>query len=156
MTAEIKIALDDLRDGSVIKLLQAHRREMLKHSPPESVHALDIEAMKAPTLTFWVASINGVVAGCAALKHLDSTHVELKSMKVSDEFLGRGVGRALLGYLLAEAKRQSYQRLSLETGVMDAFIPARTLYQSVGFTECSPFDNYVYDKHSVCMSLEIA
>jgi len=155
MTLEIKIALDDLSDGKVIALLQKHRQEMLKHSPSESVHALDIDAMKAPNLTFWVASVNGMVAGCGALKQLDNEHAELKSMKVSDEFVGKGVGRALLSFLLTEARKQSYQRLSLETGVMDAFIPARTLYQSVGFIECAPFDDYTYDEHSVCMTLAI-
>jgi len=90
-----------------------------------------------------------------SLKQLDNEHAELKSMKVSDEFVGKGVGRALLSFLLTEARKQSYQRLSLETGVMDAFIPARTLYQSVGFIECAPFDDYTYDEHSVCMTLAI-
>ncbi len=155
MAMEIEITLDDLSDGKVVALLHEHRQEMLKHSPPESVHALDIDAMKAPNLIFWVALVGGTMAGCGALKQLDKKHAELKSMKVSDEFLGTGVGRALLSFLLIEAKNRGYQRLSLETGVMDVFIPARTLYQSVGFTECAPFGDYTFDEHSVCMTLTL-
>ena len=152
---DINIRVDDLSDGQVINLLQEHRKEMLKHSPPEHVHALDVNAMKQPTLTFWRADWGQRIAGCAAFKQLDDTHAELKSMKVTDAVKGRGVGRLLLNHMLSVAKQRGYQRVSLETGTMDAFMPARTLYHSVGFEICEPFDKYVYDKHSVCMSLKI-
>ena len=155
MVAEIKIRRDDLSDGCAISLLQAHRQEMLKHSPAESVHALDIDAIPSASLLFWSAIVNGSIVGCGALKHLDDTHAELKSMKVSDAFVGYGVGRALLTHLLLEAKDRGYKRLSLEAGTMPVFIPARSLYESVGFVPCAPFDGYFYDPNSLCMSLEI-
>ena len=155
MIQKIDIAVDDLSDGKVIQLLQLHRQEMLKHSPAESVHALDVEAMHAPGLTFWSAAVGHSIAACGALKQLDEHHVELKSMKASDAFLGQGVGRALLAYLLAQAKQRGYTRISLETGTMDVFLPARTLYESVGFKHCDPFGGYVQDQYSVCMTLAI-
>jgi len=155
MKLKIKIQLDDLSDGKVIALLQEHRREMLKHSPPESVHALDVDAMHASNLTFWSASTNDGLIACAALKQLDSTHAELKSMKVADAFVGQGVGRSLFNYLLGQAKNRGYNRLSLETGTMKVFEPARTLYESVGFRPCPVFADYVYDPLSVCMTLEL-
>jgi len=155
MISDLEIAIDDLSDGRVIALLQEHRKEMLKHSPPGSVHALDVDAMYVPSIRFWSAVSSGSIVGCAAIKRLDDTHAEVKSMKVVDAYIGQGVGRLLLMHLLSEAKQYGYKRLSLETGTMDVFIPARTLYKSIGFTECQPFDNYVFDKHSVYMSLEI-
>lgn len=155
MIQKIDIAVDDLSDGKVIQLLQLHLNEMFKHSPPESVHALDVEAMHAPGLTFWSASIADSIAACGALKQLDEHHAELKSMKASDAFVGKGVGRALLAHLLEQAKQRGYTRISLETGTMDAFLPARTLYESVGFKKCAPFGDYVNDQYSVCMALEI-
>ena len=155
MKEKIGIEVDDLSDGSVIQLLELHRQEMFKHSPPESVHALDLEAMHAPALTFWKAVVGDTIAACGALKQLDDHHAELKSMKTADAFLGRGVGRALLSHLLQEAKRRGYKRISLETGTMNAFLPARSLYESVGFKKCAPFSDYVNDEFSVCMSLSI-
>lgn len=155
MIEKIHIAVDDLSDGKVVQLLQSHRQEMLKHSPPGSVHALDVDAMHAPELTFWSASVGSAIAACGALKQLSDDHAELKSMKASDEFVGQGIGRALLLHLLSQAKRLGYTRVSLETGTMDAFLPARSLYQSAGFENCEPFSDYVYDRHSVCMTLVI-
>ncbi|MGK0376120.1 MAG: putative acetyltransferase [Arenicella sp.] len=159
MTLEIKIAIDDLSDGAVIELLLAHRQEMLKYSPAESVHALDVNAMKASSLTFWSASIElsnkPVKIACLAFNKLDQQHLELKSMKVSDAYLRQGIGRTLLNYVLAYAKRTGYQKVSLETGSMNAFVAARRLYESVGFAQCPPFSNYVYDQNSVCMSLNL-
>lgn len=148
---------DDLSDGQVIELLELHRLEMLKHSPPENVHALDLDAMRSPNLTFWGACIPNQpkVIACGALKHLDSRHAELKSMKVSDAYIGKGLGRLMLNHLIDAATQQGYQRLSLETGTMDAFIPARGLYKSKGFVECRPFADYFDDPHSVCMTLSL-
>jgi putative acetyltransferase len=165
MSVKINIAIDDLSDGAVFELLQGHRQEMLKHSPVESVHALDSHAMKSPSLIFWSASTELLEEressdqrfkiACVALNRLDQHQLELKSMKVSDAYLGLGVGRALLNYVLAYAKRSGYQRISLETGTINVFLAARCLYQSVGFVQCLPFSNYVNDQHSVCMSLDL-
>lgn len=165
MLRDITIEIDDLGDGAVFELLHAHRQEMLKHSPPESVHALDIDAIKSPSLIFWTArsglsndlgrSSRGVVIGCVALKNLSKQHAELKSMKVTDVYLGQGVGRLLLNHVLAYAKRSGYLRVSLETGTLPVFEPARALYESIGFKQCAPFSNYVYDRCSVCMSLNL-
>ena len=149
---------DDLSDGQVIELLELHRLEMLKHSPPENVHALDVDAMRSPDLTFWSARIPNKqkIIACGALKRLDSGHAELKSMKVSDSYIGKGLGRLMLNHLIEVAQKRGYQRLSLETGTMDAFIPARGLYESIGFVECKPFADYFEDPHSVCMTLKLA
>jgi len=170
MAPEIDIAIINFSDSAevemLIKLLQAHRQGMLKHSPPESVHALDIDAIKSPSLTFWGVRI-GVseqlgqltrepIIACAALNRLSGQHVELKSMKVSDAYLGQGIGRVLLNHVLAYAKRTGYKRVSLETGTMPVFVAARSLYESVGFDQCAPFSNYVYDQNSVCMSLNLS
>jgi len=149
---------DDLSDGQVIELLELHRLEMLKHSPPENVHALDVDAMRSPDLTFWSARIPNKqkIIACGALKRLDSSHAELKSMKVSDTHLGKGLGRLILNHLIEVAAKRGHRRLSLETGTMDAFIPARGLYESTGFVECKPFADYFDDPHSVCMTLKLA
>jgi len=149
---KIVIAQDELTDDSVEQLLAEHRAEMLKHSPPENVHALDSKALRAECLTFWSARINGQHAGCGALKELDSSHGEIKSMKTRESFIRLGVAAALLEEILAEAVRRGYSRVSLETGTMDVFIPARTLYEKAGFVECVPFSNYFEDTHSVCMT----
>ena len=105
-------------DGIEIKqLLQEHHEDMLKHSPVESVHALDLSSLKAPDVTFWTAWINGELAGCGALKRLNSTHTELKSMRTAQKFLRKGVAVKLLTHILAPAKAKDYQTVSLETGV---------------------------------------
>jgi putative acetyltransferase len=169
MSPEIDIAIVDLSDDAVVEmlveLLHAHRQDMLKYSPPESVHALDVGAIKSSRLTFWSVSVGmpdqlglstrRVMIACAALNILSDLHVELKSMKVDDAYLGQGIGRVLLNHVLAYAKRTGYQRVSLETGTMPVFVPARSLYKSVGFEQCPPFSNYVYDQNRVCMSLDL-
>lgn len=155
MLNELTIKVDNLRDGQVIGLLEQHRLEMFKHSPPENVHALDVEAMNAPDLVFWSARMNNLIVGCAALKQLDQGHAEVKSMKVSEAFVGKGVGRALLNQLILEASQRGCSRLSLETGPMEAFVPARRLYESVGFENCPPFNGYAFSEHSVCMTLKL-
>jgi len=150
---EIDIRLDDLSDGHVINLLEQHRREMFKHSPPESVHALDVEGMRSSRVTFWSAWYQGEFAGCGALKELDALQAELKSMKTHPKYLRKGVAAALLESILAVAKQRDYQQVSLETGTMDAFHAARTLYNKRGFVKCEPFADYIEDKNSVCMKL---
>jgi putative acetyltransferase len=169
MAPELNITRVDFSDDADVQmlaeLLHAHRQNMLKYSPPESVHALDIDEIKSSSLTFWGARIgvpsqlggstHRAIIACAALNILSQQYVELKSMKVSDAYLGQGIGRALLNHVLAYAKRTGYQRVSLESGTMPVFVPAHSLYESVGFEQCTPFSNYVYDQNSVCMSLNL-
>jgi len=148
----IKIKIDKLDGIEVKQLLQEHHEDMLKHSPVESVHALDLSSLKAPEVTFWTAWINDDLAGCGALKRLTRTHTELKSMRTAQKFLRKGVAVKLLTHILATAKAQSYETVSLETGTMDAFIPAQKLYKNVGFQVCEPFSNYQKDPHSMFLT----
>ncbi len=146
------IRVDDLSGPEIATLLSEHLRGMYLHSPPESVHALGIERLRAPDITMWSAWEDGELLGCAALKELDREHGEIKSMRTASRHLRKGIASALLRHILAEAKRRSYRRLSLETGSMAAFAPARNLYARYGFQPCGPFADYVEDPNSVFMT----
>ena len=146
------IRLDDLSGTEVAELLADHLREMHQHSPPGSVHALDLDALKTPDITFWSIWSGDRLVGCGALKELDASHAEIKSMRTAPEFRGKGAGKMMLRHILDTAKQRGYRRLSLETGSMAAFDPARRLYESHGFEYCSPFADYVLDPHSVFMT----
>ena len=148
----MEIRLDDLRGPEIARLLQEHLQDMALHSPPESIHALDLNALRRPEISFWTAWQDGELLGCGALKQLDSRHGEIKSMRTALAHRRKGVGIRLLQHLLDEAKRRDYQRLSLETGAMAAFAPARALYASFGFAPCGPFADYVEDPYSVFMT----
>ena len=152
----MEIRLDDLSGPEVRELLQEHRQSMFLHSPPESVHALDIEGLRAPEIMFWTVWEDGELLGCGALKELDSAHAEIKSMRTSARHLRRGVATSLLQHILGEAERRGYRRLSLETGSAEAFDPARRLYERFGFTYCGPFADYVEDPYSVFMTREFS
>lgn len=147
----MKIKTDDLNDGKVAELLDQHYQEMLLHSPPESVHALDHNALYSQDLCFWSAWIEGELAGCGALKHIDDSYGEIKSMRTDQSFKRKGVAAALLQVIIDEARNRGYQRLNLETGSMQVFIPARKLYEKYGFDYCPPFADYKEDPNSVCM-----
>lgn len=149
------IKVDDLTGAEIYELLQEHLQSMAFHSPPESIHALDIEALRQPEITFWTAWDTGQLLGCGALKELDAQHGEIKSMRTSSRHLRKGVAKNLLRHIIEEAKRRGYHRLSLETGSMDAFEPARNLYAHFGFTDCEPFADYVEDPYSVFMTREL-
>jgi putative acetyltransferase len=136
----------------VAALLRLHLDEMHAWSPPCSVHAMPIERLRQSDVTFWSAWDGETLAGCGALKHLDDTHGELKSMRAAPEYRGRGVGKAILLHLLSEARSRGYARVSLETGRPEPFLPARRLYEAHGFAECSPFADYVLDDFSICMT----
>jgi putative acetyltransferase len=146
------IRVDDLSGPEIAALLSEHLRSMYLHSPPESVHALDIERLRRPDITMWSAWQDGELLGCAALKELDRHHGEVKSMRTASRHLRKGVATALLDYLIAQAKRRSYRRLSLETGSQPAFAPARDLYTRFGFEPCGPFADYIEDPNSVYMT----
>jgi putative acetyltransferase len=151
----MNIKLDDLSGPEIHELLQEHLRSVALHSPPESIHALDPEALRKPEITFWTAWENGELLGCGALKELDSQHGEIKSMRTARLHLRKGVARRILNHILAEATRRGYVRLSLETGSMEAFEPARQLYAGFGFTYCGPFADYIEDPYSVFMTREL-
>ena len=150
-----QIRLDDLTGPEIAQLLQEHLDEMHQLSPPESVHALDLDKLRQPDITFWTVWAGEKLAGCGALKELDPTHGEIKSMRTSYEFRGKGAGKFVLRYILDEARRRGYKRLSLETGSMTAFDPARRLYESHGFEYCGPFADYILDPNSVFMTLAL-
>jgi len=150
-----EIREDDLTGAAVIALLEQHLAEMNTHTPAESVHALDVDRLKAPGVTFWSVWAGNSVAGCGALKELGPTHAEIKSMRTSDEFRGQGVGGVVVAHLLDAARARGYHRVSLETGSNPPFAPARRLYERHGFTYCPPFADYTEDPWSVFMTLEL-
>jgi putative acetyltransferase len=150
----MEIRIDDLSGPEVRALLQEHLANMRQISPPESIHALPIEGLRKPEVTFWSAWENSELLGCGALKELDGLHGEIKSMRTSARHRRKGVAKAILDYIIGEAKRRSYRRLSLETGSMAAFEPARQLYERAGFTFCGPFGDYIEDPNSVFMTME--
>ncbi|AZG72944.1 GNAT family N-acetyltransferase [Shewanella livingstonensis] len=146
------IMVDNLQGYGVIELLQAHLVDMYATSPPESVHTLDIEALKHPTITFLCAKQAGVVLGCVALKELTATHGEIKSMRTASAARNQGVACALLSHLFDMAQSRGYRQLSLETGSMVFFDPARRLYLRHGFNYCGPFSDYQPDPNSLFMT----
>lgn len=148
----LEIRVDDLSGDAVRSLIASHLDGMHDSSPPESVHALDIDGLRHPSITFWSAWIDGALAGMGALKALDAERGELKSMRVDDRFRGSGVGRALLRHIMAAARERGMTSLWLETGSPDEFLPAQRLYESEGFTVCGPFDAYTDDPMSVFMT----
>jgi putative acetyltransferase len=151
----LDIKLDDLTGSEVADLLREHLQSMAMHSPPESIHALNLEGLKKPEITFWSVWERDELVGCGALKELDGQHGELKSMRTSSLHLRKGVAKRLLEHIIEEAKRRGYRRVSLETGSMDAFEPARRLYASFGFQYCKPFSDYIEDPNSVFMAKEL-
>jgi putative acetyltransferase len=146
------VRLDDLSGPEVRELLEEHLRSMAQLSPPESVHALDIDALRAPGIAFWTVWSGRDLLGCGALKEIDRRHGEVKSMRTFAAHRRRGVARTMLAHIVAEAGNRSYDRLSLETGSAPAFEPARSLYASFGFTYCPPFGDYIEDPNSVFMT----
>ena len=149
------IRIDDLHGPEIARLLQEHLDEMFLHSPPESVHALDLETLRRPEITFWTVWKDGALMGCGALKALDASHGEIKSMRTASDHLRKGVAATLMRHILRVARERGYRRLSLETGSPDAFLPARAMYERFGFEECGPFADYVEDPYSVFMTIEL-
>jgi putative acetyltransferase len=133
-------------------LLAEHLDDMARTSPPESIHALDVDGLRAPNVTFWTIWDDGDLVGCGALLELDRNHGEIKSMRTAHGHRRRGVAAQMLRHIVAEAERRAYRRLSLETGSMAAFAPARALYARFGFVPCEPFGSYVRDPNSVFMT----
>ena len=148
----MQIVRDDLRSPAAHALLAEHLQHMHALSPPESVHALGPDALCGPDVTFWTARNGPTLLGCGALKELDPTHGEVKSMRTPAALRRQGAGRAVLLHIVEEARRRGYTRLSLETGTATSFEPARRLYESAGFTYCGPFAAYVEDPNSAFMT----
>ncbi len=149
------IRRDDLSGPEIRALLAAHLRGMHDHSPPQSVHALDLDALRSPDISFWSVWQDDELYGCGALRELDAGHGEIKSMRTVEAHLGKGVGSALVEHILGEARRRGYSRLSLETGSGAAFEPAHALYLKFGFEFCGPFGDYGDDPFSRFMSRQL-
>lgn len=151
----MQIRIDDLQHPAVHALLNEHLQNMYELSPPESVHALDLENLRAPDITFWTAWENDSLLGCGALKELDRKHGEIKSMRTPIAHRRKGIGFAILSQIIEVATERGYERLSLETGSSTAFSPAQKLYESFGFEYCGPFGEYKEDPNSVFMTLHL-
>jgi len=154
-TVDRVIAEEDPRTPEVAALLGRHLRFAGEVTPEGHVHALDVDGLVDPAVTFFAARDDGALVGVGALRALDPSHGEIKSMHTAVEARRSGVGRAVLDHLLATAWARGYERVSLETGTMDAFAPARDLYTAAGFTMCAPFGDYTTNPHSVCMTLTL-
>ena len=148
----MQIRLDDVTDPRVMALLEEHLSDMRAISPPESKHALDGAALRAPDVSFWTLWDGEEAAGCVALKRLEAGHGEIKSMRTAAGYRRRGIARQLLAHLLEEAHLRGLTRLSLETGSQPFFAPAHRLYHAFGFEECGPFGHYREDPHSRFMT----
>ncbi len=151
----ITIAIDDLSKPEVITFLNDHLQHMIRITPPGCVHALDVEALKKPEVTFWSVWEESELICCGALKELNSREAEIKSMRTAPSHLGKGMASRLLKHILAEANRRGYQRVSLETGSYDAFRPARNLYKKYGFKYCEPFSDHIDNPSSVFMTIDL-
>ena len=147
----ILIRVDDLTHPATVALVNSHLQDMHAQTPPESVHALGIDALQDPDITVWSAWIGPEAVGVAALRRMDAVAGEVKSMRVADSHRGSGIGRALLEHIMVEARHAGCTHLYLETGSGSDFIPARSLYRSAGFVECEPFGHYLPDPLSTFM-----
>lgn len=152
---DLTLEPDDLSRPVVQELLRAHLQDMLACSPAESCHALDVDGLRAPEVTFWTAWDRQQLAGCCALKDLGHGHGEIKSMRTVESLRGRGVAAAMLEHLLTVARDRGWSRLSLETGSQDEFAPARRLYARSGFVATTPFGEYRPDPNSVFMTRDL-
>ena len=151
----VEIKLDDLTGAKIADLLREHLANMAENSAPESIHALGIEELSRPDVTFWSVWDGTELLGCGALKELSPQHGEIKSMRTAWPHRRKGIAAALVEHILREAKKRNYKRVSLETGSMEAFAPAHRLYTKFGFRECRPFADYAEDPNSIFMTIEL-
>lgn len=157
-SSEVHFALADFTDPGLGAFLQAHLDDLAPTAPAESRHALDLSGLDRPQVRLWVARAGNSVVATGALAHLkasDAASEDLKSMRTDPTVRGTGLGRVMLRHLMADARARGVERLSLETGSMEFFVAARTLYASEGFVECEPFGDYVEDPHSVFMTVSL-
>jgi putative acetyltransferase len=146
------IEVDDPRRHDVRTLLEQHLAFAREVTPPEDVHALDLDGLLDPTVAFFSLRVDGELLGVGALKQLDADHIEVKSMHTAAAARRRGVGRAVVQHLLAVAAARGARRVSLETGAGEAFAPARALYAECGFVPCGPFGDYAASPNSAFMT----
>ena len=149
------IRVDDLQGPEIASLLEVHLAHSRRHSPPQSIHALDLARLRAPEITFWTAWERTELLGCGALRQLSPASGELKSMHTAEHHRGRGVASAVLNHIIAEAKQRGYCAICLETGAMQGFRPSRELYRKFGFVPCDPFGDYKTDPNSIFMRLDL-
>lgn len=152
---EGQITVDDPRSGDVRALLARHLAFAHSHIPASDCHALDIDGLLGPEVTFCSFRLGGELLGVGALKRLDSQHAELKSLHTAEAARRRGVGRAIVGHLIGLARDRGFRRISLETGAIPAFEPSRALYASAGFQPCEPFGDYRPSRYSAFMTLTL-
>jgi putative acetyltransferase len=150
-----EISIDDPRAEDVRELLERHLAFSESNTPPEDVHALDVDGLLDPAVTFFGFRLEGELLGVAALKRIDEHHAELKSMHTAQAARGRGIGRAMVEHLLGVARDRGFARVSIETGSQPAFAPARSLYASAGFEPCGPFGDYGPSPNSAFMTLSL-
>ena len=153
--AEGEIAIDDPGAPDVRRLVETHLAFARAPTPPEDAHALEVDGLLDPTVTFFSFRRDGALLAVAALKRLDPEHAEVKSMHTAEMARRRGIGRRMIEHVIAVARGAGYRRLSLETGSMAAFMPARALYESVGFELCRPFGDYPDSPNSTYMTLDL-
>lgn len=149
------VDVEDPRTPDILGLLQRHLEFARAVTPPEDVHALDIDGLADPSVTFFSLRDDGALIGIGAIKQLDETHYELKSIHTAEEARGNGVGRAMVDHLLGVARDRGAHRVSLETGNVEAFAPSRALYAKAGFVECGPFGDYEGGNTSAFMTMEL-
>lgn len=147
------VEIDDATAADIRELLHSHLLFAQDVTPEGPVHALTVDGLLDPLVTLVGARANGVLLGVGALKRLDDAHAEIKAMHTAAAARGHRVGRAVLSRLVSIARERGYRRLSLDTGTMEAFATARSLYMSAGLVPCEPFGEYTANPHSICMAL---
>lgn len=151
----LEISVDDPATPDVAALIEQHLALMRALSPPEDVHALDLESLRHPAVLLVSCRSHGEVLGIGALKQIDPGQAEVTSMYVTEAARGRGIARTIVDHLLAVARQRGLQRVSLETGSQPEFAPARSLYRSVGFEPCGPFGSYEASEASAFLTLDL-
>jgi putative acetyltransferase len=152
----VQIVVDDLSSPQIAQFLDEHVQDMRSITPsPESKHALDLDDLRKPEITFWSVMDGAALVGCGAIKRLDASHAEMKSMRTAPARRREGIASMLLEYIITEATRMGFTRLSLETGSYELFRPARKLYEKFGFEYCEPFADYQDDPNSVFMTRQL-
>ncbi|WP_329282429.1 GNAT family N-acetyltransferase [Streptomyces sp. NBC_01451] len=151
----MQIVVDDLSGPQIVEFLDAHVQEMRSVTPLESKHALDLDSLRSPEVTFWSVMDGDTLVGCGAIKRIDAVHAELKSMRAASARKRSGIASRLLDHIVIEAQRMGFTRLSLETGADEFFLPARKLYEKFGFEYCEPFADYRPDPNSAFMTRKL-
>lgn len=153
--AEATVALEDPQAADVVALLERHLAFARSESPPEDAHALDVEGLRGPDISFFTLRREGALLAVGALRRLDVDHAEIKSMHTAEGHRGQGLAARMLEHLITHARREGFSRVSLETGSMQIFSPARALYRRAGFVECPPFGDYLPSDWSTCFTLTL-